>query len=112
MQFETVEPINGRFAALGHVSKDLVRSNSAVVTNRNWQRVNEGDTSGFASASLQVKAQRHERRRHQLDEAVVADEVWEFIAQMPTDFLEVEDFEGAIARELKPDDDSHDFAEN
>jgi hypothetical protein len=34
MQLETVEPIHRGFAALSHMGKNLVRRNSAIVTDR------------------------------------------------------------------------------
>ena len=52
MQLEAVEPIHRGFAALRDLRKDLMRRDATVVTNRNRQRVNEGDADRLAFTSL------------------------------------------------------------
>jgi hypothetical protein len=48
---------------------------------------------------------------HEFNEAIVADQSGESAAQMWTDILGVEAFEGAVVRELKGDSDREDFAQ-
>ena len=60
---------------------------------------------------IEVSAQRHDRLCHQLDKAVVAYESRKGPAQMLANITSVEVFESAIARQMKVNDDRHDFAQ-
>jgi hypothetical protein len=111
MQFEAKEPIHARFATLGAVLKDFVRVNAPVVTDPQTGRINERDAGAFSFSGLQVAAQGHERRRHQLDEAVVGDEFGESPTQMLQDMLSVEGLEVAVTRRVKEHDNGHHFRE-
>lgn len=52
MYFEAVEPADAGLASLGDSAKDLVGVDSAVVTNRDAGRINEGNAAAVAKARV------------------------------------------------------------
>jgi len=111
MDFEAVEPARAGLATLGQLPEDLVRLDPQVVADLDRGRVNEGDACARSETRVQESGQRPEGLALQLDEPLVADQVWEFFPQKSADVLPVVGLQVAEAGGLKKDNNRHDFAQ-
>src|SRR5919198_1246433 len=83
--------------------------NAPIVADRKLGGVDKRHASTAAQAGVQVDTQRHERGGKEFHEARVADQSWEFTAQVNAGMLGIKGFEAAIVRLMKQDQDGHDF---
>ena len=109
MELEAIEPAHAALAPLSIVSKDPMRADALVVADRNWGRIDKGDTRCLAALTQEVERQGQQGGWHQLDKARIADQTGKFIAQMLTYVQGVECLEIAIMRLVKVDQNRHLF---
>src|SRR5918999_3072500 len=82
-----------------------------VMTYRQRGGIDQGDAGAATFAAVQIATQGHQRPRHQLDKATIADQVREVGAQMHRDILSVVVFEIPVVAAVEIHDDGHDFAQ-
>ena len=110
MEFEAIEPAHRGLAAPGIRPEDAMLVDARVVADRQRGRVDEADARAGAALGVQIDRERHQHAGHELDEAIVADQLGKLGAQVHLDILGVERLEGAVARLLEEDHDGHDLA--
>jgi hypothetical protein len=109
VELEAEEPVHTRLAAAGAPREDLMGVDAAVVADLQRSRVDKRDAAALPFPALQVAAQGDERRRHQLNEALVADEPGEGPHVPLEHALGVVSLEVAVTGGVEERDDGHHF---
>jgi hypothetical protein len=109
MQFEAVDPPHRRLAAPGINPENAVLSDACSMTDCDRGRINEAATCAGSALQVQVDGQRHEKARHEVDTAGVAEQLRKLLAQVEVDVLAGDPFEGPIARLLNEDEHGQDL---
>src|SRR5258707_15455177 len=107
MQLETIAPVDASFASSGSCLKDLVRVNPAVMTDLKRCGVDKGDAGTLPLPCLQIAAKRNHCRSHQLDKAVVGNQVGKFSRQMLQDMLRIVALEVTVRGGVKQHNQRH-----
>src|SRR3954462_15951197 len=74
VQLEAVEPIHTALAALCRTSKYLVTVDSAVVTDRQRQAIDESNSPRAAQTGAQIGRKRHQHRGQAFSQALITDQ--------------------------------------
>ena len=76
VQLEAKEPAHRSPPPGRQAREDFVRMNAAYMADSQAGRIDKADTGARAETLSQISTQRHQGRRHPLDEALVAESRW------------------------------------
>src|SRR3954453_5710011 len=109
MQFEAVEPAHTAFPTLRQPGKDLVRVDATIMANPDRETVNELNAGRLAFAGLQIRAERQQRERNQLDKAGITGQTGKLRSFPRQHRPKIKVLKGAVVRSMKPHQDRHDL---
>jgi hypothetical protein len=110
MELEAVEPADRRLAASSYSRKDPMAADARILADGEGGRIDEADPRAGPELGLQEGDQRNEVRRHQLDEALITDQVRKLCAQEDLDVVRVVPREVTEMRLMEVNEQSQDLA--